>query len=189
MKTLGTGAAKLNLLFQIGSYRNIVFDFGTDVSGWTFEFILKKFKGDRVKIIYKTLGNGISFPVYQTDQIQVTLSSTVTSIEEGEYYWELRRTDTAIPIVNGLAFFSYDAPDGTVTEESLEFTVNSQQVLLTVSSIYAGLAQGTYSTEITFDTDEDIYYDATGQSITLTIAASGNVNGIGSFYGLTNLLR
>lgn len=40
------------------------------------------------------------------------------------------------------------------------------------------LKSGTYSTVLTFDTDQDIYHDATGESITFTLAASG-VNGVG----------
>lgn len=39
------------------------------------------------------------------------------------------------------------------------------------------LKTGTYSTELTFDTDKDIYQDVT--SPTFTLAASGNINGVG----------
>jgi hypothetical protein len=37
----------------------------------------------------------------------------------------------------------------------------------------------TYSTVLTFDTDKDIYKDATGLSPSFTLASSGNVNGVG----------
>lgn len=46
------------------------------------------------------------------------------------------------------------------------------------------LDEGTYSTELTFDTDKDIYQDLTGLSPTFTLAASGNINGKGIFLRL-----
>lgn len=134
MEILGSGAAKCNINFQIGSYRSIIFDFGIDVSSWTFEFILRKNKGDRIKIIDYTLTNGITFVAYQSDQILVSFSSLDTSIEEGEYYFELRRTDISIPLVNGLAFFAYDANEGSSTDVALSLTVTSQTINATISN-------------------------------------------------------
>jgi hypothetical protein len=132
-KTLGTGAAILNLRFQIGSYRIITFDFGIDVSGWTFEFYVKQNKGARLKDISLTLASGISIPVYESESIDIYFSSTNTSITEGEYYWELRRTDLNVPLINGLAYFTYDAPDG---DESvpLTYTIGGQNLTVEVST-------------------------------------------------------
>lgn len=135
MESLGSGAAVLDLLFQIGSYRSILFDFGTDVSAWTFEFYLKKNKGDRLKTLSLTLGSGLSFPVYASDQVQAIFSSANTSIEEGQYYYELRRTDIALPLINGFAYFTFDAPQGTVDETTLGLTVDDQTVSLVISNI------------------------------------------------------
>ncbi len=135
MEILGTGAAQLKILFQINSNRTIVFDFDTDISTWTFELIIRKNKGDRIKTIYFTLGNGLSFHVYESTQLQAVFSATDTSIEEGEYYYELRRLDTNIPLINGLCYFSYDAPQGTFESSQLfEFTNNSQTVNVTISN-------------------------------------------------------
>jgi len=134
METLGTGAAVVNFLFQIGSYRTIIFDFGTDISTWTFELSLRRNKGDRVKTLTYTLGSGLSFPVYQSDQIQATFSPSDTSIEEGEYYIQLRRTDIVLPLVNGLAYFLYDAPQGTADTTTLGLTVTTQTINLSISS-------------------------------------------------------
>lgn len=44
------------------------------------------------------------------------------------------------------------------------------------------LSNGTYSTELTFDVDKDIYQDVT--TPTFTLAASGNVNGVGIILNL-----
>lgn len=138
METLGSGAAVLDLLFQIGSYRSILFDFGTDVSPWTFEFYIKKNKGDRLKTLSLTLGSGLSFPVYASDQVQAILTSANTSIQEGQYYYELRRTDIALPLINGFAYFSFDAPQGTINETNLELTVSQQTITIDVTS-YASM--------------------------------------------------
>jgi len=132
---LGTGAAVGNILFQIGSYRTIIFDFGIDVSGWTFELSLRRNKGDRVKTLSYTLGSGLSFPVYVSDQVLATFTTSDTSIEEGEYYIQLRRTDIALPLFNGLAYFSYDAPQGTSESSSLEFTYGTQTISLTNTTL------------------------------------------------------
>ncbi len=204
METLGTGAAVGNILFQIGSYRTIIFDFGVDVSTWTFELLMKRNKGDRLNTLRFTLGSGLSFPVYVSDQIQATFTTTNTSIEEGEYYIQLRRLDVSLPLYNGLAIFNYDAQQGDVEDST------SQTISLTISNILSVIAStqaqvdaesnndtfvtpdtlagkalpnGTYSTTLTFDTDKDIYKDATGLSITFTLG-TGNINGKGIFLRL-----
>lgn len=121
MEQLGTGAGQLNLRLQIGSawYKYVTFRryvpstqvyTSEDISTKTFSFIIKKFKGDRIKILTLTNGNGISVPVYSTNQIRIDLTGTQTSIEQGEYYWELRRTDLNAPWVSGLLYFDFDSP-------------------------------------------------------------------------------
>ena len=54
MTILGTGAAQLDILFQISSERTIIFDFGIDVSSWFFEFYIKTNKGARIKSLSLT---------------------------------------------------------------------------------------------------------------------------------------
>ncbi len=97
--------------FFINTYQRETFSIAEngvaiDVTLYTWEFFVKRYVGDRVKIISLTLGNGISFPVYTTDQIQIILQAAQTDITEGEYYYELRRTDLLIPYLNGPATFS-----------------------------------------------------------------------------------
>lgn len=120
MENVGTGAGNLNLTFQIGSkwYKYFLFRrlssagvyTDEDISTKTFAFFLKKNKGDRVKIFNLTNGNGISVPIYSTNEIRIDVSTSQASIEEGEYYWELRRTDLNAPYISGLAYFVYDSP-------------------------------------------------------------------------------
>jgi hypothetical protein len=121
MDTLGTGAGNLNLTFQIGSawYKYIVFRrysattgiyTDEDISTKTFSFSIKKNKGDRLKVFNLTNSNGITIPVYTTNQIRIDVSGSQSSIEEGEYVWELRRTDLNAPYMSGLAYFVFDSP-------------------------------------------------------------------------------
>lgn len=180
METLGSGAAVLDLLFQIGSYRSILFDFGTDISTWTFEFYLKKNKGDRLKTLSLTLGSGLSFPVYESDQIQAIFSANNTSIEEGQYYYELRRTDIALPLINGFAYFSFDAPQGTIDDTTLELTVLQQTITLAISNISVqdgSIPLVAFNTELTFNQDKDLA-TVSGGTRTFTVASTGNLNGV-----------
>lgn len=120
METLNLGTGHLNINMQIGStwqkdfifrtYNSATETYTDDVlTGATFSFFLKKFKGDRVKMFNLTLGNGIQFITYTSNQIRVTASAVQTSIQEGEYYYELRRTDLDKAVVSGFAYLNFDA--------------------------------------------------------------------------------
>lgn len=121
MNTLGTGAGNFNIVFQIGSawFKTFVFQrynsitgvyTNEDISTKTFSFYVKRNKGDRIKLFNLTNGNGISVPIYSTNQIRVDVSAINSNIEEGEYIWELRRNDLNEPWLSGLAFFVFDSP-------------------------------------------------------------------------------
>ncbi len=121
MITVGTGAGNLDFIFQIGSARPLYFSFerynsttdsysDEDISTKTFSFSVKKYKGDRTNVFNLTNSNGITVPVYSTNEIRVDVSATNSNIQEGEYVWELRRTDLNAPYLSGRAFFVYDSP-------------------------------------------------------------------------------
>lgn len=121
MEQIGTGAGKFNLNLQIGSARQLTFTFRTyntttqtysddDISGKTFVFFIRKYKGSRKNIVKYTNQSGITVPIYSTNQIRVNiLAADVTEVEEGEYYWELRREDLDQPKLYGLCYLTYDA--------------------------------------------------------------------------------
>jgi len=123
MESVGPGHGEFKLYLQIGSAQQLTFVFQTydsatdtytdeDISGKTFSFCLRKYKGQRrSKVIFcYTNNNGITIPVYYTNQILVSiLAADVTEVEEGEYYFELRREDLDKPKCAGLAYLSYDA--------------------------------------------------------------------------------
>jgi hypothetical protein len=121
MESLGTGTGNLNITFQINSVRILNFIFRRyntntgiyteeDISGKTFSFFIKKNKGDRKKVFNLTINNGITIPIYTVNELRVALTASNTNIEEGEYVWELRRTDLDTPYLSGLAYFVYDSP-------------------------------------------------------------------------------
>ncbi len=117
---LGTGVGQLNLYIQINSIWKKTFDFRTydsttgvytdeNLQDATFTFFLKKFKGDRLKVLNLTLNNGIEFVTYYDNRIQITISAAQSQLEEGEYYWELRRSDLDRAKLSGFAYLTYDA--------------------------------------------------------------------------------
>jgi|GEM_PF-4748590 len=181
MRVLGTGVAKLDILFQIGSNRIITFDFSNDVSAWSFEFVVKRNAGDRVKSISKTLSNGISFPVYDSNTINVTFLSSDTSLSEGEYYYELRRSDSNIAILSGSAFFNYTSLQGDDSLSELSVTTSTISVDIS-NNLVLPLTTESYSTTFIFDRDKDIFKDITGQTVTINLSSTSGINGVGIFF-------
>lgn len=182
MNTLGTGAAQLNLALQIGSAKDITFAFtnsdgpDTDISLWTFELFFKRFAGDRQKTFSLTLGSGLSFPVYEDNELLAEISTSNSSVEEGEYFWELRRTDEDTPIVNGLAYFSFEGDTGDLSV--IDVTSGSQTISLsgygiisqaTQAQVNAGTATGVYvDPKKLANKDADVVALTSGASIALT---------------------
>lgn len=112
MVVVGSGAARLDLKLQIGSFKRLTFVFDEDISGKTFGFYIKKYKGSRLNAIKYTNNNGIVIPIYYTDRIEVNIQGSASdTIDEGEYYWELRREDLDAPKVFGNCVFSFEATE------------------------------------------------------------------------------
>lgn len=117
MKTVSpSGARELNLKFRIARRQTISFRFtenGTayDISGMTWQLFIKKNPGDKKNVISLTLGNGLSIPVYEDNVIDAVFEAAQTEIQEGQYYWELLRTDLVETKLNGWATFGYGPQD------------------------------------------------------------------------------
>ncbi len=119
MEQIGTGAGKAVIYIQINSIWSKQFFFYDEdangvqteqsLSGATFEFFLKRNKGDRLKALSLTLGNGISFVTYYSNGIQVSITAAQSRLEEGEYYCELRRTDLDRAEISCSAWLTFDA--------------------------------------------------------------------------------
>lgn len=112
METVGSGAGRLNLKLQIGSFKLLTFVFDEDISTKTFGFYIKQYKGARINAVKYTNNNGITIPIYSTDRIEVRIQGANTeNLQEGQYYWELRREDLDAPKVFGDCYFSFEATE------------------------------------------------------------------------------
>lgn len=118
METKGTGAGQLDLKVRIGQWYYFTMRFrrfnattqvwtDEDISAKTFSFIVKKNYGDRLSTFTLTNGNGITVPIYSTNEIRIDIQATNTLQEEGEYVYELWRRDLNRPWVSGKLFFQY----------------------------------------------------------------------------------
>lgn len=118
LQSSGNSSGVLQLFGQINRAwdKDFVFDTeaedGTitdeDVTTSTWEFFIKRYKGDREKLISLTLSAGISFPVYTTNTLAVSMTSTQCRVEEGEFYFELLNLTEMKTKVSGKFFFTYD---------------------------------------------------------------------------------
>lgn len=110
METLGVGVGHFNIHFQIGSARTLTINFlETPIASWTFAFNISSYSGGTNPVLSYTNGFGITFPVY-SDSILISIpAGDVAQMQEGKYYWELRRTDTDMPLLSGEAYFTMKA--------------------------------------------------------------------------------
>lgn len=112
METVGSGAARLDLKLQIGSFKRLTIVFDEDISSKTFVFLLKKYAGARTNAIKYTNNNGIVIPIYYTDRIEINIQGAASeNLDEGEYYWELRREDLDSPKLFGNCELSFSATE------------------------------------------------------------------------------
>lgn len=109
--------------------------------------------------------NGEFDGVEDTDTLTVTFDSTVVTIQI--------TTDSGAVDLSAATQAEVDA--GTVADKYVSpETLNNWSGSGSSSSI----AIGTYSSVFTFDVNEEVYKDASGLDVSITLAASGNVNGI-----------
>lgn len=159
----------------------------SSVAGWTWKLLIRKNSGNQKDIILLTLGNGLSYEAYSSYTLVADFSVIQTSLEEGEYFWKLIRTDIEEDWISGPAYFSYKAP--TVSwDASAALTVNIVNESLEISLVSAStVSEGTRvqnissSATITPDVDNYDAIDVSAQSVALTInnptGSSKNMNG------------
>lgn len=102
--------------FIIGKIAQIEFLFtenGADytVGGKTWSLFIRKNPGDKKAVISLSLGNGIEIPVYEDNVLLCSLTFEQTSIKEGQYFWELVRTDLQKQMLYGWCEFTYGPKD------------------------------------------------------------------------------
>jgi hypothetical protein len=107
-------SVRLNFRIKRRADKTFVFtenDIDLDISGYTWQLFIKKNAGDKKNVISLTLGFGLSIPIYSTNTLVASFTSVQTDIPEGEYYWELVRTDIEKTWLNGYAYFKFGPVD------------------------------------------------------------------------------
>lgn len=79
----------------------------TSTAGWTWQLVLKKNDGAILNIWSLTLGNGLRYEIYSDYILIADITPLQNSIEEGDYWIELIRTDLAMTRWKGVASYSY----------------------------------------------------------------------------------
>lgn len=177
------------------------------LADYTIVANFKKRENDSTNFLQLSSGSGLtkntSSFILTLTKVQAAL------FREQSYFLEIVRTKSALEKnwTAGSAIFHNGKFDGlAVSSSSFTISEGATTVTLVISDssltdaasqeeVNAGtvttkyvnpatlagkaLLAGVYATELGFSTDQDIYKDATGLSITFTLAASGNVNGVG----------
>jgi len=122
-------AREIKLYFRIGrrqTKRFIFYEDGEpfDIVGITWTLFIKEYPGARTNAINLTLGNGLSISIYDDNILQSDFSVANTKIREGEYYFELLRSDIPETIINGYAIFSYGVLDAENSGD-IEININT----------------------------------------------------------------
>jgi hypothetical protein len=133
-------AGKLDIELFVNKFRVQRFEFLVDsvelpVTGFTWQLVIKQNRGAIENLISLTLGNGLSFPVYETNVIEARFSSTDTNIPEGKYAWFLIRTDTNEVWLNGEATFAYGFLDSSASEQDVTVNLSDETVTVNLYSI------------------------------------------------------
>lgn len=147
-----------------------------DISGKSFTVPVKRF-GSNQTLFTLTEGAGITNGG-ATGIIELTPTNAQVDLPPAKYFWSLLTDDPDIWL-NGDFVILDSLWDANETDEAnLQISVGDNTVSLSVNiSGSIVLDTGTYSTELRFDSDKEIYQDVTGTSPTFTLAASGNLNG------------
>lgn len=136
-------AGILNIELFVGRFRLQRFVFSAasidfDVSAFTWQLLVKTNPGERLNVISLTLGNGLAFPIYEDNVIEARFESVTTNISEGDYYWQLVRTDTNEPWLNGKAKFSFGPLGSQGTAQEATINLVDQEVSVELSAIVDG---------------------------------------------------
>jgi len=182
-----------------------------DITDLDFKLIVKKQSGSPTNLFALTIGSGLTVQGASSNELLIEVSEDNATQKPCTAFYQLFSIDENKTWLDGPFFFHDGEFDGV--EETDEILIGDDgEIVIEISSDHAtvtaatqaevnaetvtdeyvspatlaakALKTGTYSTELTFDTDKDIYQDLTGLSPTFTLAASGNINGKGIFLRL-----
>lgn len=94
------------------------------------ELNIYKNQGDKKKLISLTYISGLSLNV---NRLTATITSSLSNINEGEYYWELYRTDLEKTWLCGDAIFHNGKFDGVENDsETITVSEDGEDILVTI---------------------------------------------------------
>lgn len=177
------------------------------ISGIDFKFIAKRKPTDIDPAFELSIGDGLTVVGTSLHQLKIELSEANSEQRNETYFYRLYDYEELHTWLNGPLRFHNGEFDASADTETITVTFDSEVVEITISNLATtplppatqsevntgteaakyvspatlaakALKSGTYSTTLTFDTDQDIYQDLTGQSVTFTLGSNG-VNGVG----------
>jgi len=175
-------AKELTLYFRVNRAGSITFTFVySDGTAYSFiydelELNIYRNQGDKKKLISLTHVSGI---VLNGNEVTASITKALSNITEGEYYWELYRTDLEKTWLTGDAIFHNGKFDG-VTSASESITVNEDgdDITITVTDANTSLLQineqTTSYTLVLTDADKLIKMNS-GSANSLTVPPNSQV--------------
>lgn len=128
--------------------QDFVFTVGEEETPWvitsfTWAFVLKKNKGNNTDLLFLTLGNGLSFPIYETNRLRARFeAATLKAIGEGEYFWMLIKTDTNEPILKGECKLTFDPASPNTVDSDVTVNIVNNTVQVLVQALLTGNSSG-----------------------------------------------
>lgn len=161
-------AKELTLYFRCNraGSKNFVF---THSDGTAYSFIydelelnIYKNQGDKKKLISLTHISGIAL---SSNTVTATVTKALTNIPEGEYYWELYRTDLEETWLTGDAIFHNGKFDGVTDSATLTINEAGESVVIQITESGTTLATlgttlQTAATDTPLNADTFNFYDA-----------------------------
>lgn len=130
------GSKAFVFLNSDGSARSLIYE--------EYEMTIKEYAGGRISI---------AIPLSITDNtITASITDALSKVNEGEYYWELKRVDNGKTYLCGKAFFHNGIFDG-VDEESTELVINEGGETIEITVNESG---GSGETSITGENGIDV---------------------------------
>lgn len=135
------------------------------------ELNIYKNQGDKKKLISLTYISGLSLNV---NTLTATITSSISNINEGEYYWELFRTDLEKTWLCGDAIFHNGKFDGVLNDsETITVTEDGEDILITIQDnnpLISRVQSVTSAATVTPNADEDDGVKITAQAEALLLA-------------------
>jgi hypothetical protein len=181
-----------------------------NITSLNFELRVRK-KDFLTELFTLSIGDGLTVGGASSNELTIDLSNTNATQKPVEHFYQLfsvaedktwldgpfffhagefdgvEETDEILIGENGEVVIEISSGGGNSISASSQAQVNAEtsaDTYVSPATLAAkALPDGTYSTVLTFDTDKDIYHDATGASITFTLG-TGNINGKGIFLRL-----